>query len=120
LPPVRTGADSFVALPIQIVVAIKIESAVDRQLLAGVKITPVEVTNALANTAIRYGPILTHSGLISIEHVRVRFADRRRRDLDDHITRVLNLRIGNIVHAHITFSVPTECLHLILLNSKVV
>ncbi len=52
-----------------------------------------------------------HRRLISVEQVKVRSADSSGRDLDDDVAGILNLRIGNIVDAHVARSMPTECFH---------
>ena len=47
-----------------------------------------------------------HGGLVAVEEMKVGPADRARRDLDDGIPRMLDLRIRNRVHSNVAFSVP--------------
>jgi hypothetical protein len=52
-----------------------------------------------------------HGGLIAVKQMKVGTTDRTSSDLDDRISRMLNLGVGNGVDANVTFAVPTECAH---------
>ena len=47
-----------------------------------------------------------HGRLVAVEQMEVGSADRARRDLDDGIPRMLDLRIRNRVYPNVAFSVP--------------
>jgi hypothetical protein len=52
-----------------------------------------------------------HGGLIAVKQMKVGTTDRASGDLDDRISRMLDLGVGNRVNANVAFAVPTECAH---------
>jgi hypothetical protein len=48
-------------------------------------------------------------GLVAIEQMEVRAADRSGGDFDDRVRRLMNHRIGNFIDAHVGFAMPAEC-----------
>ena len=55
---------------------------------------------------------LGHRGHVALEDVQVGAADRRRLDLDDHVGRVLDARIVDVVPGPLPRTAEYECLHV--------
>ena len=52
-----------------------------------------------------------HGGDVAVVEVEVGAADRRQRDAHDGVVRVDDLRIGDLVDAHVVHAVPDHSLH---------
>src|SRR5690606_17855683 len=52
-----------------------------------------------------------HRRHVAVVKVQVRAANRRRRHLHDRIARIEDVRIWHILHADLSDSLPTYCLH---------